>query len=100
MKLDENNSITEQPPTITNLQVSPNPTSADAVASFGLLESGEITIEICDLLGNVIYTFSNFYDVGEHSVSLETKNIPNGTYICRLLSRGKQIGTTSFVVGR
>ena len=27
-----------------------NPTSLDALASFGLLESGDITLEICDML--------------------------------------------------
>jgi len=84
----------------THFQISPNPTSADAIASFGLLESGEITIEICDMLGNVIYTVSNFYDAGEHTVSIDTKGFPSGTYICRLLSKGKQIATVNFVVVR
>jgi hypothetical protein len=62
------------------------------------LESSEITLEVCDLLGNIFYSVSNFYDVGEHFVSLETKGISRGSYICRLLSKGKQIGTENFIV--
>ena len=84
----------------THFTISPNPTSADAVASFGLLESGEITIEVCDLLGECFYSITNFYDAGEHSVILEIKGISSGNYICRLLSKGKQIGTEGFVMGR
>ena len=84
----------------THFTISPNPTSADALASFGLLVSGEMTIEVCDLLGNVIYTTTNFYEAGEHSVTLNVKGIANGSYICRLSSKDKQIGTAGFVVGK
>ena len=82
----------------TYFTISPNPTSVDAVISFGLLESGNIALEVCDLLGNILYTVNIFYDVGEHSVTLDTKAIPNGSYICRMLAKGKQIGTTNFVI--
>jgi hypothetical protein len=82
----------------THFSISPNPTNSDAVVSFGLLENGDITIEVCDLLGNVFYSVSDFYDIGEHSVSLDIKGIPSGNYLCRLLSKDKQIGTTSFIV--
>ena len=82
----------------THFTISPNPTSSVVVASFGLLESGDVTLEICDMLGECFYSTTNFYDAGEHSVLLQIKGIPSGNYICRLLSKGKQIGTESFVV--
>jgi hypothetical protein len=52
------------------------------------------------LSGNIFYSISNFYDVGEHFVPLEIKGIPSGSYICRMLSKGKQIGIENFVVGK
>ena len=85
----------------THFTISPNPVSGeDATASFGLLESGEITIEVCDLLGECFYNITNFYDTGDHSVTLDIKGIPSGSYICRILTKGKQIATESFVVGK
>ena len=84
----------------THLTISPNPTSSNAVISFGLLECSNITFEICDVLGNIFYTFSNFYDAGDHSVSFETKDLSNGNYIVRMLSNNKQIGTEKFAVVR
>ena len=90
------NSITDHS-IATHFTISLNPTSVtnfhDAVASFGLLESGKITIEICDILGECFYSTTNFYDAREQSVPLNVKGITNGTYICRMLSKGKQIET-------
>jgi hypothetical protein len=92
--------------TATHFSISPNPTYSDAIVSFCLLECGDITLEICDLLGNIFYSISNFYDIGEHSVALETKNIPSSNYICRMLFKRfgttsiKQIRTENFVVGK
>jgi len=84
----------------THFAISPNPTSADAVASFGLLESANITLEVCDILGNVLFTITNFYDVGEHFVPLDVSGLANGSYICRMITKGKQIGLVNFVVGK
>jgi hypothetical protein len=84
----------------THFTISPNPTYSDAVISFGLLENSEITLEICDLLGNIFYSVTDFYDVGEHFVPLEIKGISNGSYICRLLLNGRQIGMEKIVVGK
>ena len=81
-----------------HFSVLPNPVSANTIASFGLLKSENITLEVCDILGNVFYTISNFYDIGEHSVMLDTKDLSMGSYVCRLLSsNGEQIGTTNFI---
>jgi hypothetical protein len=76
----------------------------NATVSFGLLESTKINLEVCDLLGNIFYSVSNFYEAGEHFITLETKDIPSGSYICRLLSKRlgsievKQIGIENFVI--
>ena len=87
-------------PVATNFSISPNPTFSDAIVNFCLLESDEITLEICDLLGNIIYTTTQFYAADNHSVFIDTKNIPSGNYICRLFTKDKQIGIANFVVGK
>jgi hypothetical protein len=63
-----------------------------------LLESVDIALEITNLLGNVVYSISNFYDAIEHFIILDTKEFLNGSYICRMLIKGKQLGITNFIV--
>jgi hypothetical protein len=84
----------------THLIISPNPISSEAIISFGLLECAEITFEIFDILGNTYHTISNFYNTGDHFVPLYIIGIPDGSYIIRMLSKGKQIGTEKFVIAR
>ncbi|MCL2039969.1 MAG: leucine-rich repeat domain-containing protein [Bacteroidetes bacterium] len=84
----------------TYLTISPNPTYSDAIISFCLLESCDITFEICDVLGNVLYTISNFYDAGEHKETLNTSDLLSGNYICRMLAKNKQIASEKFAVVR
>ena len=81
----------------THLTISPNPTTSDAVINFGLSENGTIIFEVCDLLGNAIYTISDNYDAGEYYVPLDTREMPPGNYIIRLLYNGKQIGIEKFI---
>jgi hypothetical protein len=87
---------------VKHFKISPNPTSfaTVAAATFDLLWSGEVTLEVCDITGSVLYSVSNFYAAGEHTIPINIKNIAKGSYICRLLLREKQIGTANFVVGK
>ncbi|MCL2039211.1 MAG: leucine-rich repeat protein [Bacteroidetes bacterium] len=82
----------------THLTISPNPTYSDAIISFCLLESCDITFEICDVLGNVLYAISNFYDTGEHNETLNTSDLLSGNYLCRMLAKNKQIASEKFAV--
>jgi len=82
----------------SHFTISPNPASADVVTNFSLLESGEITLEVCDIFGNVLISVTNFYDAGEHFVPLDLDGLASGSYICRLISKGKQIGIANFVI--
>ncbi|MCL2039749.1 MAG: leucine-rich repeat protein [Bacteroidetes bacterium] len=84
----------------THLTISPNPTYSDAIISFCLLEGCDITFEICDVLGNILYTISNFYNAGEHNETLNTSDLPSGNYLCRMLAKNKQIANEKFAVVR
>jgi len=59
-----------------------------------------VILEVSDLIGNVLYTITNFYDAGEHYVPIDVKKFVSGSYLCRMLAKGKQIGTINFVVGK
>ena len=77
----------------THLNISPNPVSTNAIINFGLLGNADITFEVCNLEGHTIYNMSNFYEEGEHTLSLATEDFASGNYILRMLAKGKQIGT-------
>jgi len=83
---------------LTNFIIVPNPTSSDAIISFNLLDDAEITLEVYDLLGNDYYELIDFYYTGNHSIPISTEDFPTGTYICRMLINGRQVGMVSFVV--
>ena len=83
--------------TIIDVNIYPNPTTATSTITFSLLESGNITLEIVDLLGNVFYTVSDYFEIGENFLTIDTKGIPIGSYICRFIMNDKTIGTVSFV---
>jgi hypothetical protein len=85
---------------LTHFQVFPNPNASDYLIRFGLLEGSAVTLSICDLFGNTYYDVSDFYSSGVHSVHLSTLDFPAGTYVCRMLVGGRQVGLVSFVVAR
>ena len=83
---------------LQHLTILPNPVvNTNSIINFSLLQNGNVNFEIVDLLGNVYYSFNDYYDTGENSVTIDTKNIPMGTYICRLLMNKKTIGTVNFI---
>jgi len=82
------------------LQISPNPTTNEALLSFNILENNYVTIEIFDILGNVIFNNGNFFSEGENLFPLDVKNYANGRYGCRLVVNGEQIGVVNFVVSK
>ena len=85
---------------LSHFSISPNPVTSDAVVSFILLENNNVMIEVYDLLGSVVYQRNDYFSEGENHLTLDTKNYPNGSYSCRLVVKGKQIGNVNFVVSR
>jgi len=83
---------------VTGLVVYPNPNYTEALITFMILESSSVIFEICDITGNIIYSVSDYYGSGEHTILLSTSDYLGGTYICRMLINGKQVGLKSFIV--
>ena len=89
-----------EPSITSHFTISPNPVSSVAVANFVLLHPCSLTLEVTDILGNILFSTTTFYDAGEHSVPLDIEGLAIGSYICRMLVNGKPVGSVGFVVGR
>lgn len=69
--------------TISNLY--PNPAVNSTTLEFYIEKDNEYLIDILDVKGNIVTEFTkSFYKVGSNRLSIETKNISNGTYFVRL----------------
>ena len=85
---------------ISNFELFPNPTETKALISFNMLQDCNATIEIIDMLGNVVYSRSDFFSAGENKHGISIEDYVSGNYICRLLCKDRQLGAINFVVSR
>jgi len=76
--------VAESPETLRNY---PNPFNAYTVIEFNLETPQNIILDIYDILGRKIESFSGAeYGAGINRVTWETTHIPSGVYYCRLSS--------------
>lgn len=67
----------------------PNPFNATAIIEFSILESGETTLEVFNLLGQKIEILvDRNLSAGNHSAIWKADNIPSGVYFYRLTAGG------------
>ncbi len=68
------------------LSVYPNPAQAQATISFKLAQAERVGITLYDVLGRKVRTIAKhtFFDLGEHRVTLNTEQLPNGLYFVRM----------------
>jgi hypothetical protein len=63
----------------------PNPASSEAVLSFNLPQSAEVSISILDALGREMQVIPALeMDAGAHEIALDASHIPTGIYECRI----------------
>ena len=78
----------------TNLNIYPNPiVNNQANLKYQSTKSEIIKVQIYDLLGNHIRSYSFSTVVGENKLTLSTKNIPAGNYFLSLKSSTKEKST-------
>lgn len=79
----------------------PNPASGSVSIPFFLASSGHVRLHLIDLLGREVATMIDGVDMeaGPHDVSIDTRDIPAGTYFYRL-SVGDDVRMESLVVTR
>lgn len=79
------------------VSVYPNPTSTDLHVRFNLPKEDEISIALYDLQGQLILEKNMGNKIsGEHQETLDLKDLPQGTYVCRIT--GKQNSITKQVI--
>ena len=67
------------------LQIYPNPFSRNTTISFFLDRSEKVTLKVFDLSGREVTTLLNDeLTSGEHSITLDTKDLPEGIYMLKL----------------
>ena len=74
-------SLDENVNSITSAKIFPNPTSDDAVIAFHSTESQDVTINVINVLGQVVFT-TEMYNVatGRTVYDIDTDTFPNGMY--------------------
>lgn len=80
------------------VSISPNPTELYTTLSFAHNKSEAISIELYDVLGNRRMTLADdIYSSGVHSIPIDTKDLPQGSYFIRLKTSG-QVVTKKLIV--
>ena len=81
----------------TDLMVYPNPVNDFGTVAFELTESSDVTVQVFNLSGKLVQTIQEANMLkGMNSITLETTELPTGTYFVRLTA-GDMIKTTKFI---
>jgi hypothetical protein len=77
-------------------RIAPNPASGSVTVNYTLGASQDAHLELLDMLGRSIGVMADGFQLrGEHEVSYDLRDIPEGSYILRLTTR---FGSASAVV--
>jgi photosystem II stability/assembly factor-like uncharacterized protein len=81
------------------VQSYPNPFSDQTTIEFYLPENGRVSLKIYDLTGREVSVLVNGLLVrGEHVLTFEAGELPNGIYLLRLVASGQQLTETKKLV--
>ncbi|MEE9554371.1 MAG: T9SS type A sorting domain-containing protein, partial [candidate division Zixibacteria bacterium] len=68
-----------------SIECFPNPFNASIVISYYLMDGNEVTISVCNLLGQRVATiYEGMQDTGEHSVIWDASDFPSGVYFAKM----------------
>lgn len=72
--------------------VYPNPSAQYATISFNVADRTELSVNVYDILGNVVATVSknNSFEHGNHNFQVNTANLANGIYTVTLEANGNK----------
>jgi len=69
----------------TNFNVYPNPFMDNVIAEFSLTESSQVSFEVFNTLGKLIYSENQSYSVGNHSINWQAStDLAKGVYWIRI----------------
>ena len=75
------------------LHCSPNPFSGSMNVQFYLAQEETVTLALYDLQGRLVKTIQSnaILAAGTHNITVESQNLPNGVYICSLITESRQL---------
>ncbi|MBK6760559.1 MAG: T9SS type A sorting domain-containing protein [Ignavibacteria bacterium] len=99
-RVDTTTSVTgEAATTGLSFTVTPQPTNETATLTLTTIERGAATIELIDLLGNVITSRTEQVTSSPQSFVIGGMNVPSGTYSVRVTASGRQ-ATAQIIIAR
>jgi len=82
------------------LSVSPNPIVSTSVVGYVVTESGFVTVQLINSVGETVQTLVNDYkQAGQYNAELSASNLPSGSYIVKVVN-GRDITTTNATIVR
>jgi hypothetical protein len=69
-----------------NLSIYPNPANSSVNMNFNLVDRSEVTVNVYNTLGEVVYTEYKGSMVGQNIVTINTENFSNGMYMVELVA--------------
>lgn len=82
---------------ITNLSVYPNPVNNDVNISFYLKNKENISFNILDITGRVVYSKQETFNAGNQEQSFNTNQLANGIYFIKLINDNNSSQSVKFV---
>ncbi len=76
------NSVNENS-SLSNIQLSPNPTSGSVEIQYPALSDGQLTLDLIDLTGRVLYSQLYTVHTGMNHFSLDLQNAASGVYVAK-----------------
>ena len=74
------------------MQNYPNPFNPVTTISYSIVNPGNVTIKVYDIIGTLVKELYNGYQpAGNHSVQLDAGNLSSGIYLYELVSNGNRI---------
>ncbi|MEO6883889.1 MAG: T9SS type A sorting domain-containing protein [Bacteroidia bacterium] len=82
----------------SNIVVYPDPIKENGTVSFKDNKSENLTVNIFNLKGELLETFSFYANAGRNNINFTTKNLISGTYLLNIYGKNKNTWNTKFVV--
>ncbi|MEY5049651.1 MAG: hypothetical protein RLZZ175_3010 [Bacteroidota bacterium] len=79
------------------LNVYPNPATDNTNIEFELAESASVTINLTDIIGNIVVSTVADYSQGKQTVNINTANLHQGLYFCEFIVNGTSKTVTKLV---
>lgn len=83
------------------LIIVPNPSGEEVTLRFTTMATGQVMLEVVDVLGQVVFRWSDYLETpGIHSIEMNTEKLPSGRYQVRISLPNQQLLTGSLVIVR